>query len=221
MNNGSSETIVLTDTLIEAGRTPRGGFNAKQLAVFGVHGFTTGWKRKLVGRLVQKADYSKFVGLATAGKAKLSKDGKRKGKGYLNALSDNCAYFDRLRGVKVKQPKPKRTKHGNRGHVSTGRRDHGPAGGKAFIRPDYVAYMNSGEWARKRAQAFAFHGRKCSVCGSTSDLHVHHKTYARLGREKMKDLTPLCSGCHANRHEGKRGGPIDPMTEQFLAIARG
>jgi hypothetical protein len=47
---------------------------------------------------------------------------------------------------------------------------------------------------------------------------VHHLTYVRLGREKMKDLRILCKGCHANEHEGKVPGVFDPMTREFMAI---
>ena len=78
--------------------------------------------------------------------------------------------------------------------------------------------MQSKRWRGHRERALEYHGRKCSVCGTTYDLQVHHLTYVRLGREKMKDLRILCKGCHANEHEGKVPGVFDPMTREFMAI---
>lgn len=67
----------------------------------------------------------------------------------------------------------------------------------------YLAYMKSAAWERKRQQAFAHHGRFCHKCGSTSRLDVHHRTYARLGHERMSDLAVLCRSCHAGEHPDK------------------
>ena len=93
-------------------------------------------------------------------------------------------------------PKPKRTK-------------------KPFTRPDYYTYIKSAKWWRKRNKALAIHGNKCSICGSTDNLHVHHKHYRTLGRENPRtDLQPLCGGCHANHH----GKDSDPLTLEFRSI---
>lgn len=82
----------------------------------------------------------------------------------------------------------------------------------------YHEYMQSPEWQKKRQKAFRFHGKRCSICGSTNSLDVHHVTYKRLYREPMTDLTILCRGCHGNHHEGSVVGAIDPMTAEFLQI---
>ena len=70
-------------------------------------------------------------------------------------------------------------------------------------RPNYFAYIESPAWQSKRQEAFRKYGRKCSVCGSEANLHVHHKTYVRLGRERLRDLQILCADCHAMEHPDK------------------
>lgn len=85
---------------------------------------------------------------------------------------------------------------------------------------DYYAYIASAAWKRKRMQALEYYGNRCHVCGSTESLHVHHKRYACLGREKMKNLEVLCRGCHANHHEGEVLGVVDPVTAEFISIVK-
>lgn len=84
----------------------------------------------------------------------------------------------------------------------------------------YREYLASPQWATKRKAAFARYGAKCSTCGATSGLHVHHKTYANLFREPLSDLQILCGGCHANEHEGTVSGVVDPMTSKFIEVSR-
>lgn len=63
--------------------------------------------------------------------------------------------------------------------------------------PKYIAYIKSDKWKAKRQQVFAHYGKKCYACGARDKvLHCHHMTYARLGREAMGDLIPLCVPCH-------------------------
>lgn len=69
----------------------------------------------------------------------------------------------------------------------------------------YAAYLNSFDWARKREQAFAHHGRKCS-CGRKDMLVVHHLSYINLGDEPMEDLQVLCEDCHNIIHGGSKRG---------------
>lgn len=38
-------------------------------------------------------------------------------------------------------------------------------------------------------------GKKCIVCGSNKNLHIHHKKYQDL-EEVIKDLELLCANCH-------------------------
>jgi 5-methylcytosine-specific restriction endonuclease McrA len=65
----------------------------------------------------------------------------------------------------------------------------------------YLDYLKSPEWASTKRRAFAKHGYRCARCEATSKLHVHHKTYKRLGRERLSDLEILCSDCHEKQHK--------------------
>lgn len=65
-------------------------------------------------------------------------------------------------------------------------------------REQYVAYMRSPEWRARRDRALRDGGEKCAQCNSQKDLHVHHWSYERLGREQERDLEVLCKSCHRN-----------------------
>lgn len=66
---------------------------------------------------------------------------------------------------------------------------------------DYHTYIKSEKWASKRKKIFKRAGYKCENCNSKDDLQVHHLTYKRLGRERLNDLTALCSNCHSKAHK--------------------
>lgn len=64
----------------------------------------------------------------------------------------------------------------------------------------YAAYLRSAEWGRTRDLALEYYGGNCCLCHSTDNLEVHHRTYERLGRERLADLTVLCDPCHERYH---------------------
>lgn len=64
----------------------------------------------------------------------------------------------------------------------------------------YELYLKTLHWKQARAKALARWGGYCEGCGVRPASQVHHKTYARLGRERPDDLTPLCATCHAAEH---------------------
>ena len=80
---------------------------------------------------------------------------------------------------------------------------------------NYERYMQSAEWAAKRAERLEIDGHRCRTCGHTGEqwgLQVHHVTYERLGDEDVeKDLITLCASCHeaitsvirSRRYEGR------------------
>lgn len=65
----------------------------------------------------------------------------------------------------------------------------------------YEVYMRSEEWALKRAQVFSSRKARCQACLGRDNLQVHHITYARLGDERMDDLTILCAEHHEAVHD--------------------
>jgi len=68
---------------------------------------------------------------------------------------------------------------------------------------NYNEYLNSEHWKNKRK------AKKLSncICGSNVRLELHHKTYKRVGQERLSDLVWLCHDCHEKAHvlinEGK------------------
>lgn len=63
-------------------------------------------------------------------------------------------------------------------------------------RIDYYEYIASSEWAAKRKRALDRDNHECQTCLNGADLEVHHKTYERLGHERLSDLITLCRSCH-------------------------
>ena len=66
---------------------------------------------------------------------------------------------------------------------------------------DYQEYIQSEKWKFKRDLVLLFWQHRCSMCGRSVNLHVHHRTYKRLGNEQLNDLVVLCDRCHEIHHE--------------------
>ena len=124
---------------------------------------------------------------------------------------------DEKQGRFTGKPKPKKRpgKNAKRKKIA---RDRVASAKKQVREKGYQWYVNSATWRRRRSRFLERKGSKCEVCGSTDNITVHHKTYARLGNERDRDLQVLCSGCHNNLHEGKHGVVVDTMTREFLEI---
>jgi len=67
----------------------------------------------------------------------------------------------------------------------------------------YSKYLDSKRWARKRKVIMALHGGKCWITGKKAQ-NVHHITYARIYREAICDLMPLCQDIHEEIHRQKQ-----------------
>jgi 5-methylcytosine-specific restriction endonuclease McrA len=66
---------------------------------------------------------------------------------------------------------------------------------------DYKQYLTSPEWQVLRRLKLAEADGRCQVCNGGGVLHVHHRSYERLGREILTDLTVLCADCHNLFHD--------------------
>lgn len=65
----------------------------------------------------------------------------------------------------------------------------------------YKEYLKSSHWRWLRGEAIRFYGKKCSKCAATRNLQVHHHTYRHPWTTcTVKDVTPLCRGCHEKEH---------------------
>ena len=67
----------------------------------------------------------------------------------------------------------------------------------------YALYLESPEWQAKRQAVLDRDEHRCTECGTTKYLHVHHLTYARIFHEELEDLVTLRDGHHAARHGRK------------------
>lgn len=70
-------------------------------------------------------------------------------------------------------------------------------------RYQYSAYIQSEAWQQVRARFFKSKLWKgcCFGCGRNVPVDLHHRTYRRLGCERLSDLIPLCRECHKLTHE--------------------
>jgi hypothetical protein len=67
---------------------------------------------------------------------------------------------------------------------------------------EYKRYLNSSHWEKVKERYWK--GKlpnKCYCCQTTRNLQLHHKTYKRLGKERLTDLIYLCDKCHSQVHE--------------------
>jgi 5-methylcytosine-specific restriction endonuclease McrA len=64
----------------------------------------------------------------------------------------------------------------------------------------YREYLKTKHWQRVRTGAVRRAKSRCQLCNEPGQLHVHHRTYERLGAERNSDLIALCEDCHAKFH---------------------
>lgn len=63
----------------------------------------------------------------------------------------------------------------------------------------------AGKWRRLRKQVLANANHRCSVCGNSRGLQVHHiKPVSAGGTDAIDNLRALCAGCHKAAHSGNR-----------------
>jgi hypothetical protein len=70
-------------------------------------------------------------------------------------------------------------------------------------RDRYRRTLRSRRWKRLRERAYRRARGRCERCHKRAflgALQLHHKTYDRLGRERMADVELLCGDCHRSEH---------------------
>lgn len=88
----------------------------------------------------------------------------------------------------------------------------------------YKDYIASDAWKRRK-QWWRDHRRsprrrRCRVCHARH-YALHHRTYRRLGHERLRDLVPLCHRHHEALHAYQRARllTVEQATRTFLVIA--
>lgn len=88
---------------------------------------------------------------------------------------------------------------------------------------NYRDYIRSAAWAEKRAAYRRSNlPQGCYVCGARK-VDLHHKTYKRLGAERLTDLLPLCREHHFRAHDMLRNAKAagaNPSKWNLWTVAR-
>lgn len=69
----------------------------------------------------------------------------------------------------------------------------------------YIEFLKSDIWKETKDYVKQFiEFQSCNVCGSTTNLNIHHKTYTKMFdeslRKRKQGLTCLCWKCHNSIH---------------------
>lgn len=75
---------------------------------------------------------------------------------------------------------------------------------------NYNNYLQSNKWKQKRKNKYRkTENKRCSICYSDQNLHVHHLRYKpNLDEVESYDLRILCNTCHETTHELINSGKI-------------
>jgi HNH endonuclease len=100
---------------------------------------------------------------------------------------------------------------------------------KALGFATYTDYLKSDHWRELRQKFFRSklvkrdkNGKiRCEACQSTDKrFNVHHRTYKRIGAERLIDLAILCEDCHERAHEMHRANPRDGLWRATKMVKR-
>lgn len=87
----------------------------------------------------------------------------------------------------------------------------------------YKSYMGSPAWraTKERWRDRRPRRRRCQVCGARH-YDLHHRTYVRLGRERLRDLVPLCQRHHHALHalQARMRWSVERASSVYLAFRR-
>lgn len=67
----------------------------------------------------------------------------------------------------------------------------------------YGQYLRSQQWDLIRRRVRAKYKNTCQECFKAGKVEIHHKTYERIGAERIDDLVALCPSCHKALHAGE------------------
>lgn len=83
----------------------------------------------------------------------------------------------------------------------------------------YLAYLQSPEWALKRAAVLRRANGRCEDCGERKrPLQIHHSHYRDLWDEREQDLRALCLDCHRDA-DYYRDEKLEDETERRQEMA--
>jgi len=87
----------------------------------------------------------------------------------------------------------------------------------------YADYLASDHWKDVRRRFWSSKlGQRCAGCKG-KPTQIHHRTYARLGDERLNDLVAVCRPCHVYIHESENvmvKGGLRTNTKRALRTRR-
>ncbi len=72
----------------------------------------------------------------------------------------------------------------------------------------YNEYLKSDHWIDLKRRVADSQSFLCSRCQARAVQETHHKTYVRIFRERVEDLTGLCGACHDYVHKNRSLDPV-------------
>lgn len=84
----------------------------------------------------------------------------------------------------------------------------------------YNDYIRSPAWRAVKRRYAEQQPWICNICGTEDGLQLHHRTYERVGEERLEDLMPLCEDCHEMVHTLERRGDTGLDFDGVINTAR-
>lgn len=112
---------------------------------------------------------------------------------------DDVPPFDKHKWDRWKEERKTRIEQALRVHHPTN------VDGKRNFWKEYAEYLQTPEWANRRAQVLIRANQTCEGCAQTRATQIHHLTYRHIGREFLFELVALCTDCHNQLHADHTG----------------
>jgi 5-methylcytosine-specific restriction endonuclease McrA len=74
----------------------------------------------------------------------------------------------------------------------------------------YSDYLKSDHWKSVKKAKQRLVPKRCAICASCKDIHLHHLFYRGRYEEETSDLRWLCAKCHHLAHKLINKGVIKP-----------
>lgn len=85
----------------------------------------------------------------------------------------------------------------------------------------FQAYYTTATWAERRARIRQRAQGVCEFCRLRPMEHVHHRTYAHFGQERLSECMAVCLLCHRSIHAALRGQTVRVPCAVGSLVAQG
>jgi len=175
MTKPEIKKIEITKSILNKGKSINGGWSRKQVLVIGEDMNTRGWKKRLLGKMIEEEKIQLFVDL---------KD---------NHLKGTVKEITTTRRARQKEKKRVR-------HLKKDLKTMVKPSQNMTLKEQY-AHPN---WQRVRIVVLNRDEFTCKYCGNEHEqLHVHHLKYngAYIWDTEIRFLVSVCKTCHKKQHK--------------------